>query len=110
MYRKTRVRPVEGAFLLGAELVIAVYLEAGAVDEPRTFTDVLSRSFTIIQKHADLEWRQHADIIIEPDVKPFVWDDFSKTGDLIRAGEEATLKALPAIRAALESKTVVPAE
>jgi len=106
----TALVPVEGALLLGAELVIAVYLEAGAVDEPRTFTDVLSRSFTIIQKHADLEWRQHADIIIEPDVKPFVWDDFSKTGDLIRAGEEATLKALPAIRAALESKTVVPAE
>ena len=74
--------------------------------EPRTFTDVLSRSFTIIQKHADLEWRKEADIIIEPDVTPFLWDDFSKTGELVRAGEEATLKALPAIRAALESKTI----
>jgi len=102
--------PVEGTFLLGAELVIAVYLEAGSVDEPRTFTDVLSRSFNIIQKHADLEWRQHADIIIEPDVSPFVWDDFSKTAELVRAGEEAALKALPAIRAALDSKTVAPTE
>lgn len=106
----TALVPVEGAFLLGAELVIAVYLEAGAVDEPRTFTDVLSRSFTIIQKHADLEWRQHADVIIEPDVTPFLWDDFSKTGELICAGEEATLKALPKIRAALESKTKIPTE
>ncbi|HYA64488.1 MAG TPA: patatin-like phospholipase family protein [Candidatus Sulfotelmatobacter sp.] len=106
----TALVPVEGTFLLGAELVIAVYLEAGSVDEPRTFTDVLSRSFTIIQKHADLEWRQHADIIIEPDVTPFVWDDFSKTSELVRAGEEAALKALPAIRAALDSKTVAPAE
>jgi NTE family protein len=105
----TALVPVEGALLLGAELVIAVYLEAGAVDEPRTFTDVLSRSFTIIQRHADLEWRQHADIVIEPDVKPFLWDDFSKTSELVRAGEEATLKALPAIRAALESKTIVSA-
>lgn len=106
----TALVPVEGLFLLGAELVIAVYLEASSSGEPRTFTEVLSRSFTIIQKHADLEWRQHADIIIEPDVTTFVWDDFSKTGELIRAGEEAALKALPAIRAALESKTVASAE
>ena len=106
----TALVPIEGALILGAELIIAVYLEAGAVDEPRTFTDILSRSFTIIQKHADLEWRKEADVIIEPDVAPFVWDDFSKTSELVRAGEEATLKALPAIRAALESKTVPSSE
>jgi NTE family protein len=105
----TALVPIEGAFLLGAEVVIAVYLEAGNVQEPRTFTDILSRSFTIIQRHADNQWRQHADVIIEPDVSPFVWDDFSKTSQLIRAGEEATLKALPAIRAALESKAIAPA-
>jgi NTE family protein len=98
--------PVEGALLLGAEVVIAVYLEASAVEEPRTFTDILSRSFTIIQKHADLEWRQHSDVIIEPDVKPYGWDDFSKAGEMIRAGEEAALKALPAIRSVLEGKNV----
>jgi NTE family protein len=106
----TALVPIEGTLLLGAELVIAVYLEAGSIGEPRTFTDVLSRSFTIIQKHADLEWRKEADIIIEPDVTPFLWDDFSKTSDLIRAGEEAALKALPAIRAALDSKSVFAAE
>jgi NTE family protein len=97
----TALVPVEGAFLLGAEMVIAVYLEAAIIGEPRTFTDVLSRSFTIIQKHADLEWRQHADVIIEPDVTAFQWDDFSKTSELIHAGEEAALKALPVIRAKL---------
>lgn len=102
----TALVPVKGALLLGAEVVIAVYLEAGAVEEPRTFTDILSRSFTIIQKHADLEWRQHADVVIEPDVKPYVWDDFSKSGEMIRAGEEAALKALPAIRSVLEGKKV----
>jgi NTE family protein len=104
----TALVPIEGAFLLGAEVVIAVYLEAATEGEPRTFTEILSRSFTIIQRHADNQWRQHADVIIEPDVTPFVWDDFSKTDQLIRAGEEATLKALPAIRAALESRVVTP--
>jgi NTE family protein len=98
--------PVEGALLLGAEVVIAVYLEAGNVEKPRTFTDILSRSFTIIQKHADLEWRQNADVILEPDVTSFVWDDFTKSSQMIHAGEEAAIKALPAIRAAIEAKRV----
>ncbi len=100
----TALVPYEGLLLMGAEVVIAVYLEPGLIGEPRTFTDILSRSFTIIQKHADLEWRQYADVIIEPDVTPFVWDDFTKTPEMVRAGEEATMKALPAIRAAIEAK------
>jgi len=100
----TALVPYEGLLLMGAQVVIAVYLEPGMSGEPRTFTDILSRSFNVIQKHADLEWRQYADVVIEPDVTSFVWDDFSKTGEMIRAGEEATLKVLPAIRAAIEAK------
>lgn len=96
--------PVEGALLLGADVVIAVYLEAGNLEQPRTFTDVLSRSFNIIQRHTDLTWRQQADVIIEPDVKPFVWDDFTKTPDMVAAGAKATLAALPEIRAALSGE------
>jgi len=106
----TALVPIEGALLLGAELIIAVYLESKMIETPRTFTDVLSRSFTIIQKHADLEWRQHADVIIEPDVTPYGWDDFTKTPEMVRAGEEAALKALPAIRAAIEGKRIVTGE
>src|SRR5216683_726451 len=93
--------PVEGALLLGADIVIAVYLEAGNVEEPRTFTDILSRSFNILQRHTDLTWRTQADVIIEPDVKPFVWDDFTKTAEMVAAGEAAALAALPQIRAAI---------
>jgi NTE family protein len=100
----TALVPYEGLLLMGAEVVIAVYLEPGLNGEPRTFTDVLSRSFTIIQKHADLEWRQYVDVIIEPDVTPYVWDDFTKTPEMVRAGEEAAMKVLPAIRAAIEAK------
>ena len=96
--------PIEGTLLLGAEIVIAVYLEAGNVEQPRTFTDILSRSFNILQRHSDLAWRPQADVIIEPDVKPFVWDDFSKTPDMIAAGEIAALAALPQIRAALRGE------
>jgi NTE family protein len=96
--------PVEGALLLGADIVIAVFLESGTVEQPRTFTDILSRAFNILQRHSDLAWRTQADIIIEPDVKPFAWDDFSKTPDMIAAGEAAALAALPQIRAALRGE------
>ena len=91
--------PVEGALLLGADVVIAVYLEAGSEGTPRTAVEVISRSFNIIQRHADIEWRQQADLIIEPEVRSFVWDDFSKTPELVQAGEEAAVKVLPEIRA-----------
>jgi len=90
--------------LMGADLVIAVYLESGNLEQPRTFTDILSRSFNIIQRHSDLAWRTQADIIIEPDVKQFVWDDFTKTPDMVAAGEIAALHALPQIRAALRGE------
>ncbi len=90
--------PVEGTLLLGADVVIAVYLEAGSLENPRTAADIISRSFTIIQRHADLAWRQQADVIVEPDVKPFVWDDFTRTNDLIAVGEAATVAVLPQIR------------
>ncbi len=96
--------PVEGTLLLGADVVIAVYLEAGTVEQPRTFTDVLSRAFNIVQRHSDLSWRTQADVVIEPDVKTFVWDDFSKTPEMVAAGEAAALAALPQIRALLRGE------
>ena len=96
--------PVEGTLLLGADVVIAVYLEAGTIEQPRTFTDVLSRAFNIVQRHSDLSWRTQADVIIEPDVKTFVWDDFSKTPEMVAAGEAAALAALPDIRALLRGE------
>src|SRR5215470_12268862 len=102
--------PVEGALLLGADVVIAVYLESSSEGTPRTAVEVISRSFNIIQRHAEVTWRQQADLIIEPDVHSFVWDDFSKTPELVRAGEEAALKMLPEIRALAEGKEKVTSE
>jgi NTE family protein len=96
--------PIEGVLLLGADIVVAVYLESGNLGQPRTLTDILSRSFNIMHRHSDLAWRTQADIIIEPDVKQFVWDDFTKTPDMVAAGEVAGLHALPQIRAALRGE------
>jgi NTE family protein len=101
--------PVEGTLLLGADITIAVYLEAGSFSTPRTAADVISRSFSIIQRHADLAWRQQADVIIEPDVKPFVWDDFTRTDELVAVGEAAAQAAIPQIMKVLGSEKREPA-
>ena len=97
--------PVEGTLLLGADVVIAVYLDSGSDATPRTAAEVISRSFNIIQRHAEVAWRQQADLIVEPDVREFAWDDFSKTPELVSAGEAATIKLLPEIRALVNGET-----
>jgi NTE family protein len=96
--------PVEGVLLLGADIVVAVYLEAGNVENPRTVADVVSRSFNIIQRHGDIAWRPQADVVLEPDVKPFVWDDFTRTNELVAVGEAAGQAAIPAIKALLRGE------
>jgi len=97
--------PVEAVRRMGADIVIAVFLEAANNRKPTSIVDVIGLSFAILQRHADLEWRRTADIIIEPIVKDFLWDDFEKTSELIAAGETAARAALPKIRAALEPKS-----
>jgi NTE family protein len=96
--------PVDAARNMGADIVIAVFLESASNRKPTSIVDVIGLSFAILQRHADLEWRRAADIIIEPIVKDFLWDDFEKTSELIAAGETAARLALPKIRAALDTK------
>jgi NTE family protein len=96
--------PVDAVRNMGADIVIAVFLEAANNRKPTSIVDVIGLSFAILQRHADLEWRRATDIIIEPNVKDFLWDDFEKTLELIAVGETAARAALPKIQAALESK------
>lgn len=100
--------PVDALRSMGADVVIAIFLEAANNRKPTSIVDVIGLSFAILQRHADLEWRRAADIIIEPVVKDFLWDDFEKTSELIAAGETAARAALPKILAALAPK-IAPA-
>ncbi len=98
--------PVDAVRGLGADIVIAVFLEAASNRKPSSIVDVIGLSFAILQRHADLEWRRAADVIIEPIVKDFLWDDFDRTPELIAAGEAAARIALPQIRTAIQAKSV----
>lgn len=101
--------PVDAVKRLGGEFVIGVYLDSAPPDErPTNMIEVIGRSFTIMQRHAQTSWRNKADLVIEPDVGHFAWDDFKQTPQIIAAGEAAARAALPRIRAALAPALRVP--
>jgi len=54
-------------------------------------------------------WKEAADLVIEPDVAGFAYDDFKRADNLIRAGEVAMHQALPAVRKWLETPAEEPA-
>jgi NTE family protein len=96
--------PVEGARQLGADIVISVYLSTAANEEkPRSVFEVIGRAYSIVQLANEPVWRAASSVVIEPDVTNVQWDEFSKTPEMILAGEVATKRALPAIRDAISS-------
>ena len=89
---------------MGADKVIAVHLKGtwsngGA---PRHLFDVIGQSFAIAQDAMSSLWRSSADIVVEPEVSGFAYDDFKRAGELISAGEEAMRAALPEVKKWLE--------
>lgn len=88
---------------MGAERVIAVNLKGRwNGDGPRHIFDVIGQCFSIAQKMNCAQSRQCADLIIEPDVTGYRYDDFEHSADLVQIGEAATREALPEIRKWME--------
>jgi NTE family protein len=69
---------------------------------------VIGRSFSIVQQASEKNWRQMANVVIEPNVAEIAWDDFRKTPQMVAAGEAAALAALPAIRRAISAHRHAP--
>ena len=90
---------------MGADRIIAVHLRGQWSKDgaPRHLFDVIGQSFAIAQDQMSHLWRGAADVIVEPDVAGFAYDDFKRAGELITAGEIATKKVLPEIRKWLET-------
>ena len=90
---------------MGAERVLAIHLKGTWTDggAPRHLFAVIGQSFAIAQDAMSSLWKEAADLVIEPDVASFGYDDFKRADDLIRAGEVAMRKALPEVRKWLES-------
>lgn len=93
---------------MGADRVLAVHLKGtwATGKAPRHLMEVIGQSFAIAQDAMSCLWREAADVVIEPDVAGFAYDDFKRAPELIHVGEVAMRKALPEVRKWLE----VPAD
>ena len=90
---------------MGAERVLAVHLKGTWSNggPPRHLFDVIGQCFAIAQDAMALSWRSAADLVVEPDVAGFAYDDFKRAADLIKVGEIAMRNALPEVRSWMES-------
>jgi NTE family protein len=90
---------------MGADRVIAVHLKGqwSKNGAPRHLFDVIGQSFAIAQDQMSHLWRGAADVIVEPDVAGFAYDDFKRADELVSAGEAAMRKVLPQVRKWLET-------
>ncbi|MBZ5509212.1 MAG: patatin-like phospholipase family protein [Acidobacteriia bacterium] len=86
---------------LGAERVISVHLAAHWVKPggPRHVFDVIGQCFSIAQERMCGPWQAASDIVLQPEIGEFAYDDFVRATALIKCGEAATRAAMPQIRA-----------
>jgi NTE family protein len=85
---------------MGAERVVSVHLSADWVKPggPRHVFDIIGQCFSIAQDKTSGPWRSASDVVIEPEIGEFGYDDFVRAPKLVRAGEVATRAVLPKIR------------
>jgi NTE family protein len=96
---------------LGATHVISVWLPSPPCRRPPgDIFQVVRRCFQIMQGR-ESGWRLESDLVIAPDLKGIEWNGFEAGPELVKAGEEAALAALPTIQswfsgAVLDATTV----
>jgi NTE family protein len=95
---------------MGADRVIGVYLSAHWVNMkgPRHLFDVIGQCFSIAQAAMSESWKRDADLVIEPNVDGFAYDDFARAPELIKAGEIAMRAVLPQVKQWLAAQDAVP--
>lgn len=85
---------------MGAERVVSVYLSAHWLKPrgPRHVFDVIGQCFSIAQDRMCGPWRSASDLVMEPAIGEFGYDDFIRARELIQAGETVARAAIPQIR------------
>jgi NTE family protein len=85
---------------MGADKVLAIHLKGrwGNDGVPRHLFDVIGQCFSIAQENSSALWRPWADLVVEPEVNGFKYDDFEHACELAVAGEQVMRAALPEVR------------
>jgi NTE family protein len=100
---------------MGIDCVLGVHLQSSWTQPgaPRHFFDVIGQCFAIAQTRMSLQWAKDADLLLQPNVNSFAFDDFARADELIAIGEESMRAALPALKQKLgivdQKETVISA-
>lgn len=100
--------PVSQARALGAEIVIAVDVNAeGAtfLGPSRSAIGILVQSILVVQRTVSRAQLQEADLVIRPRVGHIRWDQLSRAEELYAAGYEAGIECIESVEALIESFT-----
>lgn len=92
--------PASVARSMGADIVIAVDVnsEGRPIAPPTNIFTIMSQSLSIMGRSSVTYLYQDADVVVRPRVGEFSPDDLSKAPELIKAGEEAAQRTMPAIK------------
>jgi NTE family protein len=101
--------PVLPAFLMGADVVIAVDITAAldGAEDFRRGADITMRANAIKDSALVAFQRGMADLTIRPDVSKVHWADFSDYERCIEAGDEAATERIPEIRKLLKRERLL---
>ena len=93
--------PVQPLRQLGVDKIIAVNASTRLDPRhpPQNFFQIVLQSMFIVGHAAMRSARENADVIIEPEVNDFAWDDFEHCREIAWAGEQAMRRCLPQIQA-----------
>jgi NTE family protein len=92
--------PASVARSMGADVVIAVDVnsKSNPIPPPTNIFSIMSQSLSIMGRSSVSYLFQDADIVISPHLASFDPHDLSRACDLIKAGEEAARRTMPAIK------------
>lgn len=88
--------PAELCRQLGGTHVTSVQLPAGAIGtQPSNRLEVIHFCVQVLQSTSDHGWCDKTDLVIAPAVRAIEWNDFTRSRELVAAGEAAGLRAIP---------------
>src|SRR6266567_5344937 len=102
--------PVSQTRDLGADICIAVDVNFDGIkffDRPHTALGVLAYTFIAVERIVSNQERRDADFLIVPKVGHIRWDQTHRADELVRAGYEAGLDSIDAIRKIIEEHSAV---
>ncbi len=99
--------PVEAVAQLGATHVVAVNLQTVSENglRPTNMFQVVHQCMAILQDRVGADWRRTAQLVIEPAVACFTWNNFDRAAELVEAGRQAAEAAVPQIESWLVGRS-----